>query len=177
VGHWVTAIVRTTNKKETMLIINFVPQNLSKFEIKNVKRGLRNYFEYADGTQCNITSMYFSEKSMAGPGSLDNVYGADTIAEKLFNMEFLISPRAYFCINTYGAETLVNAISDLANLHKNMTLLDICCGTGAIGLSLASKVGNVIGVDVAPDAIDDARKNAQINKVENAYFVPDKPRN
>jgi len=154
-----------------MLIINFVPQKLSTYELKNIKRGLRNYFEYADGAQCHITSLFFSEKLMSGQGALDNLYGADTISEKLFDMEFLVSPRAYFCINTRGAETLIDTIERLANLHKNMTLLDICCGTGAIGLSLAKKVGNVLGVDIAADAVEDARKNANINKIENGYFV------
>ena len=117
-----------------MLIINFVPQKLSTYELKNIKRGLRNYFEYADGAQCHITSLFFSEKLMSGQGALDNLYGADTISEKLFDMEFLVSPRAYFCINTRGAETLIDTIERLANLHKNMTLLDICCGTGIVRL-------------------------------------------
>ena len=155
-----------------MVILNFVPQSLKPFELKNIKRQLRNYFEYADGSQCNITSLYFSEKSMSGQGTLDNLYGSDTIAEKMLNKEFLISPRAYFCINTKGAECLVATIADLAQFHQNLTLLDICCGTGTIGLSLASRVGHVMGVDIAGDAIDDARKNAMINKIDNAYFVP-----
>jgi len=154
-----------------MVILNFVPQKLTTYELKNIKRGLRNYFEYADGSQCNITSLFFSEKLMSGQGALDNLYGADTIVEKLFDMEFLVSPRAYFCINTRGAETLINTIERFANLHKNMTLLDICCGTGAIGLSLAKKVGNVLGVDIAGDAVEDARRNAKMNKIENGYFV------
>ena len=170
-GHWVSAVVRITVNKETMIIINFVPQKLSSYEIKNIKRGLRQYFEFADGGYCDISSLFWSEKNMSGQGRLENVMGQDTIRERLFDMEFVISPRAYFCINTAGAETLISCITDLTLLHQNMTLLDICCGTGAIGLSLAGKVGNVLGCDVAPDSVDDARKNAKINKIENAYFV------
>ena len=170
-GHWVSAVVRLTRKKETMVIINFVQQKLSYHEIKNLKRGLRQYFEFADGGHCDITSLFWSEKTVSGQGTLDNVMGQDTIREKLFGMDFVISPRAYFCINSLGAESLIASISDLTVLHRNMTLLDICCGTGAIGLSLAGKVGNVLGCDVAPDTIDDAKKNAKINKIENAYFI------
>ena len=105
-GHWVTAVVRITLRRETLIILNFVPQQLSAFELKNIKRGLRNFFEYGDGRQCDVTSLNFSEKSVSGPGSLDNLYGADTVAETLFSMEFLISARAYFCVNTAGEGTL-----------------------------------------------------------------------
>ena len=42
-------------KKETMIILNFVPQNLSSYEIKNIKRGLRSFFEYGDGSQCDVS--------------------------------------------------------------------------------------------------------------------------
>ena len=76
-------------------------------------------------------------------GKLDNLFGSDNIMEKVLGLDFLISPRAYFCINTAGAEALVQTVAEMAGLHRNMTLLDICCGSGAIGLSLASKVGNV----------------------------------
>ena len=50
-----------------------------------------------------------------------------------------ISPRAYFCINTPGAALLIDAVSKLANLSKEDTLLDVCCGTGTLGLGLANR--------------------------------------
>ena len=170
-GHWASVVVRITLKPETLINVNFVPQNLTGPELKYIKKGLRNYFEFGGGSQCKVTSLYFSEKSMSGQGSLDNLYGSDSVVETLFDMEFLISPRAYFCINSKGAETLVNTIAVLTNLHRNLTLLDICCGTGAIGLSLSKRVGNVLGVDLAAEAIDDARRNAKVNKIDNAFFV------
>lgn len=170
-GSWVSAIVRITQRHETMVILNFVAQSISSVELNGVKNKLRQNFEFGDGAQCNITSLYFSEKSRTGPGSLDNLYGSDTISEALFGLEFLISPRAYFCINTHGAEILVETIAELAGLHKNMTLLDICCGTGAIGLSLARRCGMVLGVDILPEAVDDAKKNSKINRIDNANFL------
>lgn len=170
-GSWVSAIVRITQRQETMVILNFVAQSISSVELNGVKNKLRQNFEFGDGAQCNITSLYFSEKSRTGPGSLDNLYGSDTISEALFGLEFLISPRAYFCINTHGAEILVETIAELAGLHKNLTLLDICCGTGAIGLSLARRCGMVLGVDILPEAVEDAKKNSKINRIENANFL------
>jgi len=170
-GSWVSAIVRITQRQETMVILNFVAQSISSVELNGVKTKLRQNFEFGDGAQCNITSLYFSEKSRTGPGSLDNLYGSDTISEALFGLEFLISPRAYFCINTHGAEILVETIAELAGLHKNLTLLDICCGTGAIGLSLARRCGMVLGVDILPEAVEDAKKNSKINRIDNANFL------
>jgi len=170
-GSWVSAVVRITQRQETMVILNFVAQSISSAELNGVKNKLRHNFEFGDGAQCNITSLYFSEKSRVGPGTLDNLYGSDTISEALSGLEFLISPRAYFCINTHGAEILVDTISELAVLHKNMTLLDICCGTGAIGLSLARRCGTVLGVDILPEAVEDAKKNSKINRIDNANFL------
>jgi len=170
-GSWVSAIVRITQRQETMVILNFVAQSLSSVELNGVKNKLRQNFEFGDGAQCNITSLYFSEKSRTGPGTLDNLYGSDTISEALFGLEFLISPRAYFCINTHGAEILVETIAELAGLHKNLTLLDVCCGTGAIGLSLARRCGMVLGVDILPEAVEDAKKNSKINRIDNANFL------
>lgn len=62
-------------------------------------------------------------------------------------------------------------ISKLTGLHREHTLLDICCGTGSIGLCLASRVGQVIGVDIMEDAVIDARLNANKNNVNNAEFI------
>jgi len=170
-GSWVSAVVRITQRQETMVILNFVAQSISSAELTGVKNKLRHNFEFGDGAQCNITSLYFSEKSRVGPGTLDNLYGSDTISEALFGLEFLISPRAYFCINTHGAEILVETIAELSGLHKNLTLLDICCGTGAIGLSLARRCGTVLGVDILPEAVEDAKKNSKINRIDNANFL------
>lgn len=55
IKHLHLLILRVSMKKETMIILNFVPQNLSSYEIKNIKRGLRSFFEYGDGSQCDVS--------------------------------------------------------------------------------------------------------------------------
>ena len=55
ITHLHLLILRVSMKKETMIILNFVPQNLSSYEIKNIKRGLRSFFEYGDGSQCDVS--------------------------------------------------------------------------------------------------------------------------
>ena len=59
-----------------------------------------------------MTSLQFSEKTLTGMRKLDNLFGSDNIMEKVLGLDFLISPRAYFCINTAGAEVLVQTLRD-----------------------------------------------------------------
>jgi tRNA (uracil-5-)-methyltransferase len=66
-------------------------------------------------------------------------------------------------VNTLGAEVLYSTINDWCNINPNATVLDVCCGTGTIGLSMAKHVKKVIGVDICQEAIDDAKVNAALN--------------
>ena len=59
----------------------------------------------------------------------------------------------------------------MAGLNGDSTLLDVCCGTGTIGLALAKRCKQVYGVDIVKDAVDDANKNAKENGVTNAEFI------
>ena len=62
-GSWVSAIVRVTQKQQTMLIINFVVQEFGGSEVRRVKAGLKAFFEHGDGAKARLTSLFFSEKS------------------------------------------------------------------------------------------------------------------
>lgn len=73
----------------------------------------------------------------AGGGNIEHVDGTPYIEEKLLGMTFRISPDAFFQINSLGAEALYKTAIDLANPTKDTTILDVCCGTGTIGLSFA----------------------------------------
>jgi len=73
-------------------------------------------------------------------------------------------------VNTLAAEHLYMWIEEWCNLTRNTILLDICCGTGTIGITLANRVKHVIGVEISADAVEDAIANAKINNVMNARF-------
>lgn len=66
--------------------------------------------------------------------------GRPYIEEKLFDLTFRVSPYAFFQVNTPVAEVLYKNIGDWLSLHQNTLLLDVCCGTGTIGLCLANRV-------------------------------------
>lgn len=88
----------------------------------------------------------------------------------MLDKKFRISPQAFFQVNTLGAEVLYKAIIDMAEPTNDTTVLDICSGTGTIGLSFSKHCGEVLGVEVVPDAIKDAKQNALQNGVTNSDF-------
>ncbi|ONK70662.1 uncharacterized protein A4U43_C04F210 [Asparagus officinalis] len=93
------------------------------------------------------------------------------IHDYISNLRFSLSPTAFFQVNTLAAERLYSLAGDWAELCPDTLLFDICCGTGTIGLTLAHRVGMVIGVEMNESAVEDAQRNAQINSIDNCKFV------
>lgn len=96
--------------------------------------------------------------------------GKPMITERLFDLEFDISPFSFFQTNTLGAEKLYQAISDAADLTSRDTVLDAYCGMGTIGQYLARFCQKVVGIESHPSAIEDALKSAGKNRVGNISF-------
>ena len=96
--------------------------------------------------------------------------GKNEIREKIGDKIFQISPEAFFQTNTVQTEVLFNTICDLADFRGTENVLDLYCGTGAIGIFIADKVKNIYGIEVVESAIADADKNAEINNLNNIYF-------
>ncbi|XVF68599.1 hypothetical protein PTKIN_Ptkin11bG0014800 [Pterospermum kingtungense] len=93
------------------------------------------------------------------------------IHDCISNLRFSISPTAFFQVNTLAAEKLYSLAGEWADLGPDTLLLDICCGTGTIGLTLAHRVGMVIGIEMNASAVQDAHKNAEINGIKNCRFI------
>ncbi|XP_057997523.1 zinc finger CCCH domain-containing protein 24 isoform X2 [Hevea brasiliensis] len=99
------------------------------------------------------------------------------IHDHISNLQFSISPTAFFQVNTLAAEKLYSLAGDWAGLGPDTLLFDICCGTGTIGLTLAHRVGMVIGIEMNASAVSDAHRNAEINGIKNCRFVCGKAEN
>ncbi|MBR2080815.1 MAG: 23S rRNA (uracil(1939)-C(5))-methyltransferase RlmD [Oscillospiraceae bacterium] len=98
------------------------------------------------------------------------LWGADVIEDTLCGLNFRLSPRSFYQVNRKQAQRLYAIAREKAALTKNDTAIDLYCGTGTISLVLAKDAGEVIGVEVIPAAIEDAKENAARNGVENARF-------
>lgn len=98
------------------------------------------------------------------------IYGKDYITDILCGLEFRLSPLSFYQVNRNQAERLYYKAAEYAGLTGKETLLDLYCGTGTIGLTMAHKAKNLIGVEIVPQAIADAKINAEKNNIKNARF-------
>jgi 23S rRNA (uracil1939-C5)-methyltransferase len=99
------------------------------------------------------------------------IKGNSVITDIMCGNKIEISPHSFYQVNTHQAEKLYKIAENFANLKGNELLLDLYCGTGTIGLSMADKVKKIIGVEIIPQAIENAEKNAQLNNISNAEFI------
>ena len=99
------------------------------------------------------------------------IWGSDYIEDILCGVKVRISPLSFYQVNRAQAEQLYNKAAEYAGVSENDTLLDLYCGAGTIGLSMAHKVKKLIGVEIIPEAIEDANINAEINHITNAEFI------
>ena len=98
------------------------------------------------------------------------LWGKEYITDYIGSVKYQISPLSFYQVNPVQTEKLYSLALDYADLQGGESVWDLYCGIGTISLFLAQKAGQVYGVEIVPQAIIDARKNAQINGIENAEF-------
>ena len=98
------------------------------------------------------------------------LYGPGFIEDTLCGLTFRLSPRSFYQVNHHQAQRLYEAAITQAEITKEDTVLDLYCGVGTITLAMASAAGKVIGLEVVPQAVEDAKDNARRNGIENAEF-------
>ncbi|MDD3193970.1 MAG: 23S rRNA (uracil(1939)-C(5))-methyltransferase RlmD [Oscillospiraceae bacterium] len=101
------------------------------------------------------------------------LYGKPTISDILCGIRLELSPLSFYQVNRSGAEKLYGIAAEFAGLTGQDVLLDLYCGAGTIGLSMASQVKEVIGVEIVEAAVQNAKENAQRNGIQNARFLCD----
>lgn len=99
------------------------------------------------------------------------LWGKDTITDTIDGIEFEISPLSFYQVNPVQTEVLYGKALELAELTGEETVLDLYCGIGTISLFFARKAKKVFGVEIVPEAIADAKKNAARNGITNAEFA------
>jgi 23S rRNA (uracil1939-C5)-methyltransferase len=97
--------------------------------------------------------------------------GEEVLRERLCDLDFEISHAAFFQTNTEMAEKLYSVAAEFAALGGGERLFDLYCGIGTIGLTMASRAGEVWGLELVPQAIADAERNAELNGIRNARFL------
>ena len=98
------------------------------------------------------------------------LYGRSYIEDQLLGKTYRISSKSFYQVNTEQTEKLYQTAIEFATLQKEETVIDAYSGIGTMGLSLANKVKEVYGMELVPEAIEDAQFNALTNKIENAHY-------
>ena len=120
---------------------------------------------------CHISLNINKEKSNVILGTeIINLYGADYIEDYIGDLKFRISPLSFFQVNPVQTEKLYSKALEYAQLSGRETVWDLYCGIGSISLFLAGSARKVLGVEIVPPAIEDAKINARINGIDNAEF-------
>merc|ERR1719244_632940 len=181
-GNWRNFMLRTSRGdqggNQIMAVAVVDPQNLTSSDIDQLKADLTDFFQPSGGgggSDCGVSSLFIQlaparrEAGQSEP-TPELLFGSPSIQETLLGRKFSISPQAFFQVNTLAAEVLYRTVGDVAELTKKTSLVDVCCGTGTIGICLADRVGQVVGVELIQEAVRDAIKNAELNMVNNCKF-------
>jgi 23S rRNA (uracil1939-C5)-methyltransferase len=111
------------------------------------------------------------EGESGGTDGPTGALGDERLREVLCGLKLEMSHGAFFQTNTEMAERLYEVVAEFAGLNGSERVFDLYCGIGTIGLTLAAKAGEVWGVEIVPEAITDAERNAKRNKIENIHFL------
>ena len=124
---------------------------------------------------CNISSIILNvnpENTNVILGKKNiTLYGKDTITANIGDLQFDISPLSFFQVNSLQTKVLYDTAKSIADFNKSDDILDLYCGTGSIGLHMADSVNSVLGVEIVPDAVNNAISNAKKNNIKNADFI------
>ncbi len=98
------------------------------------------------------------------------IYGTPYITDYIGNIQYHISPVSFYQVNHSQTEKLYNKVMEFADLKGNEVVWDLYCGIGTISLFLAQKAAKVCGVEIVPQAVEDAKANALLNNLDNVEF-------
>lgn len=161
--HIVIRIGVNSNEIMVTLVVNNDDFNN---EDKFVKELTKQYPEVK-----TIVKNYNSKNTNVILGTKNKViYGNGYIFDFLGSYKFKISPLSFYQVNPLQTEVLYNKAVEYANLTGKETVFDLYCGIGTIGIFASAKAKKVYGIEVVPEAIEDAKENANLNKVENTEF-------
>jgi len=159
-------VTRTgTNTGELMLILVTKEEDfLNRKElVDRLVARIPNLTSLIQNVNSERTNVILGQKSIT-------LWGSNVIYDTIGDIKFSISPRSFFQVNSEQTKVLYDKALEYANLSGKETVIDAYCGTGTISLFLAQKAKHVYGVEIVADAIKDAKKNAELNGINNVAF-------
>lgn len=149
-----------------IMVCFVVKQNIAK-QLKPVAETLCKEFGDIKSVVMNINP---KNTNVILGSENSTILGSELINDTLCGNSIELSPMSFYQVNTQQAENLYACAKEYADLNGSETVLDLYCGAGTIGLSFADKAEKIIGCEIVPEAIVNAKKNARVNGHENAEF-------
>ncbi|CAO3671817.1 unnamed protein product [Rhizopus stolonifer] len=178
-GCWRTIMTKTPSTGEVMIVVQLSSAELSAERVEQEKVSLTKFWK--NSSSVSVTTLLFQVWNGASNGftdkaPLETLIGDGYVHEELLGLRFRLSASAFFQVNTPATEILYSKCAEWCNIDnsKKTTLLDLCCGTGTIGLTMAKSVDKVIGIEMVPEAIEDAKINAALNNIKNVTYYASK---
>ena len=163
-----TLILRNNHKGELMLIVVFGQ------ELSEVRSQISDFLEYLHQEFPEIISLLYVENlkfnDTIGDQEVKVYYGQDHIIEEMEGLQFKVGPKSFYQTNTEQAYELYKVAREFAQLTGDELVYDLYTGTGTIANFVAKQARRVIGIEYVPEAIEDAKVNSKINKIENTLF-------
>ncbi len=123
------------------------------------------------GVSCVCISVNNENTNVIMGNEIHTIWGSDTIEDTILGKTFEISPLSFYQVNPVQVEKLYSTAIDLAQLSGDEEVWDICCGIGTISICMADRARLVHGLEIVPEAIKDAKKNAAANRIGNIEFI------
>lgn len=153
-----------TGELMVCLVVNGKSINAEDKLVDMLKSEMPSLKSVVINTNTDITNVILGKRCKT-------IYGNDYISDELCGLKFNISPLSFYQVNRTQAEKLYSLAKNYANLTPDDVLMDIYCGTGTIGLSMADKCKELYGIEIIPEAIENAKQNARNNGITNACFI------
>jgi 23S rRNA (uracil1939-C5)-methyltransferase len=152
--------------KEVMVVLVTRSKELPHKDdfIKLIGENIEGIVSIIQNINSNKTNVILGEQSVT-------LWGQDNISDYIGEFKFNISPLSFFQVNPVQTEVLYNKALEYADLTGEETVFDAYCGTGTISLFLSKKAKMVYGVEIIPQAIENAKENAKANGIYNAKFI------
>lgn len=164
------AVIRTSFSRKTLMVIFVTRTNEFPHQgelVAELTKKLPELTSIYQNVNPKVTNVIFGYESRL-------LWGEAYLLDQIGDLEFAISPRSFFQVNPHQTKVLYDLAKETAGLTGKETVWDLYCGIGTIGLYLASDAEKVIGVETVPEAVEDARFNADLNGIRHAEFYTGK---
>ncbi|QDH21930.1 23S rRNA (uracil(1939)-C(5))-methyltransferase RlmD [Saccharibacillus brassicae] len=161
--HVVVKVAFSTGEKMVVLVTNSERLPKSEQWIAAIRERVPGVQSICHNANMRQTNVIFGETTTV-------LWGQEVIHDYIGDIKFAISARSFYQVNPAQTEVLYGKTLEYAGLTGEETVIDAYCGIGTISLFLAQKAKRVYGVEIVKEAIEDARKNAEINGITNAEF-------